>query len=190
MSKLKINNTILFLCDIQEVFRNIIYNSSIVINNSEYLIKVKNSLDMEMLVTEHNKKAFSSTISELSNLFNQNQNIFHKNKFSMLTDELFSHLKSKKEIENIILFGFETHVCILQTALALKNNNYNCYVISDAVSSQNKYDREIALKRIENEGIKLSTVESIVYELLETAEHSKFKDILKIIKEHKLKESF
>ena len=48
---------------------------------------------------------------------------------------------------------------------------------------EKKIDMDVALKRLENEGIKLTTAETAIYEILESADAKEFKEILKLIKE-------
>ncbi len=67
----------------------------------------------------------------------------------MLVEDTMKYLKNHKERDTVILTGIEAHVCLQQTALDLLDKNYKVFVVSDAVSSQRKLDRDYALKRIE-----------------------------------------
>ena len=59
---------------------------------------------------------------------------------------------------------------------------YEVQVVADCVSSRESRNRDIALKRIQAEGARLTTCEMTIYELLKTAENPKFREILQIIK--------
>jgi isochorismate hydrolase len=60
---------------------------------------------------------FGETEKEITNEL-ENPKIYHKLKFSMLTDEVLTDLV-KTGRKQIILFGIEAHVCVLQTSLDL-----------------------------------------------------------------------
>ena len=73
-------------------------------------------------------------------------------------------------------------VCVLQTALDLQQSGHRPVIVADAVSSRNEYDKEIALKRLETEGIRVTTVESILFELCKVSGTDTFKAISKLVK--------
>ena len=101
----------------------------------------------------------------------------------MVTEDLDEILQLHSQRKNVIIAGIETHVCVLQSCLNFLARGYNVVIVADAVSSQRDYDREIALERMRKEGAIISTVESLLYELMVTSEHKEFKGILKYVKE-------
>lgn len=60
----------------------------------------------------------------------------------------------------------KSHVCVLQTALQLRQQGIQPYVLADGVSSCNKEEISIALARIRQDGGIVSTSESIIFELV------------------------
>ena len=82
----------------------------------------------------------------------------------------------------MIVAGIETHICVYQTAMGLADD-HEVQVVSDAVSSRTAQNKAAALARMAaRDGIELTTVEMAVFEMLRTAEHPAFRDILRIIK--------
>ena len=61
--------------------------------------------------------------------------------------EFIEELKNKK-ITNLIVCGIETHICIQQTALDCLQKGFEVILVSDAMSSRNSVDHEIALQRM------------------------------------------
>lgn len=57
--------------------------------------------------------------------------------FSMCTAEVINELQEHRN-ENIIICGIESHVCVLQTVLALHvhDRRLKIYVVCDAISSR------------------------------------------------------
>ena len=89
-----------------------------------------------------------------------------------------------KNRNTIILIGIETHICALQSALDLIKNGYNVYYVVDAGGSMRLIDENFALKRMENNGVILTTAECIIFQLLKDAKHPKFRNIQKHVKKH------
>ena len=103
-----------------------------------------------------------------------------KMEFSLANiQEFLEELKNKK-ITNLIVCGIETHICIQQTALDLQKG-FEVILVSDAMSSRNRVDHEIALQRMIQKGAILTTTESIIFELCKTADRKEFKEIRNII---------
>ena len=97
----------------------------------------------------------------------------------MCVDPFLKDLKETKK-ENVILFGIEAHVCVLQTAQDLLENGFNVHLAADATSSQRPFDRSVAFDRMKEMGVYISTTESLLFQMLRTAEFEKFKDISKL----------
>ena len=57
------------------------------------------------------------------------------------------------------------------------------HVLVDGVSSQRPMDRAAALRRLEAEGLRLSTSEMALFDLLKTAEAENFKAVSAIVRE-------
>uniref|UniRef100_A0A0K0DTJ5 Isochorismatase domain-containing protein n=1 Tax=Strongyloides stercoralis TaxID=6248 RepID=A0A0K0DTJ5_STRER len=178
LSFINAETSILFICDVQEKFRpSISYFNEIVVI-IQRLIKAANILNIKIIGTEQYPKGLGHTIEELS-LAENNIKIFEKKVFSMLTEEVKKNID--KEIKTVIICGLETHICILQTTKELLQNGYKVIVVADGVSSRTIGDKKIALRHLEKIGAQIRTSESILFELLKTAEHPNFKDIQKII---------
>jgi len=97
--------------------------------------------------------------------------------------KLASERDTENEVDKVILCGIETHVCILQTCVDLRRNNFDVYLPVDAIGSQRPEDHETAIRRLEREGVKLTTTESVVFELVKDSKHENFKEISSLIKD-------
>lgn len=82
----------------------------------------------------------------------------------------------------VLLCGIETHVCIYQTAVDLLRQDSYVDVVADAVSSRALENKQIAINRLAAEEAKITCTETVLFELLKTAEHPKFRQIAKLIK--------
>jgi len=81
-----------------------------------------------------------------------------------------------------LLCGIETHVCIYQTAIGLRDKGYEVGVVADSVSSRTEGNKEIALQGMRDLGVGITSVETVLFELLKTAEDREFKEILKLVR--------
>jgi nicotinamidase-related amidase len=82
----------------------------------------------------------------------------------------------------IVIAGCEAHVCLLQTALDLLEEEFEVWVVTDACGSRTEQNRDAAFDRLAGAGCELVTVEMVAFEWLRTADHPMFKDVLGLIK--------
>lgn len=102
--------------------------------------------------------------------------------FSILRDiDVMEAINSYKR-KQVILCGYETHICLYQSAMDLLHSGYEVYLVLDATSSRKLIDKEVAVQRITEAGGKLVTVEMLLFELLRDALNPAFKSISKLIK--------
>ncbi|RMG69240.1 MAG: isochorismatase family protein [Calditrichaeota bacterium] len=96
--------------------------------------------------------------------------------------EVWDRLNTLEEQRYVILFGIETHVCVLQTALDLISEDFVPVIVEDCVSSRRPNDKQVALRRMESVGCILTTSESLLFELLGKAGTDTFKAISGLVK--------
>ena len=83
---------------------------------------------------------------------------------------------------SIVLAGVEAHVCLLQTALDLLEDEFDVWVVTDACTSRTERNRDAAYDRLAAAGAELLTTEMVLFEWLRTAEHEHFKQVQALIK--------
>ena len=82
----------------------------------------------------------------------------------------------------VVIAGCETHVCLLQTALELLEEEFDVWVVTDASSSRTERNRDAAFDRLAGAGAELVTTEMVLFEWLRTCEDPAFKDMLALVK--------
>ncbi len=83
---------------------------------------------------------------------------------------------------SIVVAGCEAHVCLLQTALDLLEDEFEVWVVTDACSSRTERNRDAAFDRLAAAGVELVTTEMVAFEWLRSAEHPAFKAAQALIK--------
>ncbi|TFZ08487.1 isochorismatase family protein [Ramlibacter humi] len=83
---------------------------------------------------------------------------------------------------SVVLAGCEAHVCLLQTALELLDQEFDVWVVTDACSSRTERNRDAAFDRLAGAGCELVTTEMVVFEWLRSAEHPRFREALALVK--------
>lgn len=84
--------------------------------------------------------------------------------------------------KSIVLAGVEAHVCLLQTALDLLDEEFEVWVVTDACTSRTERNRDAAYDRLAGAGAELVTTEMVIFEWLRGAEHAQFREIQALIK--------
>jgi len=82
----------------------------------------------------------------------------------------------------IVIAGVEAHVCLLQTALDLLEEEFEVWVVTDACTSRTERNRDAAYDRLAGAGAELVTTEMVIFEWLRSAEHPQFKALQALIK--------
>ena len=172
--------TAFILIDLQEKFIPVINNIDEVINNSNILVKASEILKIPLLVTEQYPKGLGKT-SEKVELAKGVEKI-EKNEFSCFECNKFADKIKKLGVESIVIFGIESHVCILQTALSALEKKIDVHVISDAVSSRTKENKLIGIERMRQSGVFIASTEMILFQLMKTADKKEFKEVQNLIK--------
>ena len=179
--RILLGDTVAVCVDIQEKFTGIIYKFDKIFKNTQKLIDGLNILEVPILVTEQYPKGLGYTISEIKQHLSE-YNPIEKVAFSCCGSDDFCDAIKKTGKKIVIVFGIETHVCVLQTVLDLIEMGYQPVLIEDCVSSRNKSDRKIALNRMRQEGAILTSYESVLFELSKVAGTEKFKQISNLVK--------
>lgn len=86
------------------------------------------------------------------------------------------------ERSSIVIAGCEAHVCLMQTALHLLEDEFEVWVVTDACSSRTERNRDAAFDRLAGAGAELVTTEMVVFEWLRSAEAPQFKAMQALIK--------
>jgi nicotinamidase-related amidase len=165
---LDIQQCCLTIVDVQGKLAQLMHGKEALFKNVQILVQAAKILD-------------GPTIPEIAELLDGNEPI-NKSAFSCCGEENFNAGLKDLARNQVLLCGIETHVCIYQTAVDLFRQDFHVEIIADAVSSRAPENKQIAINRLTAEGAKITCTETVLFELLKTAEHPNFRQIAKLVK--------
>ena len=193
----------LVLVDYQERLMPAIFQGQAALANAIKLAQIARLVDVPVWGTEQNPSRLGGNDGELRALCQRTLSKMH---FSAVEEglgdwlrppakpqggnarSLPKHLQKAREQEqaierpSIVIAGCEAHVCLLQTALELLEEEFEVWVVTDACSSRTERNRDAAFDRLAGAGAELVTTEMVAFEWLRSCEHPAFKDMLGLVK--------
>ncbi len=190
----------LVLVDYQQRLMPAIADSAGVIANAQRLARIAKALQMPCFATEQNPAGLGPTVDELRPHLGP---VLPKMDFSAAgllmprlrpppkgpagnARSLPRHLQKPAAPppgrDIVVIAGCEAHVCLLQTALELMDEEIEVWVVTDACGSRTERNRDAAFDRLAGAGAELVTTEMVAFEWLRTAEHPLFKEVLAMVK--------
>jgi nicotinamidase-related amidase len=173
VSLLERDRSALVVVDVQEAFRPYASFEGVA-EASAKLLQAARLLGIPRLVSEQYPKGLGHTAAEVGL---KDEQPISKTVFSAARAEGFD-LHGR---DQAVVCGIETHVCVSQTVHDLLARGLEVHVPADAVGSRHALDYERALERLERAGAVVSSVEAVLFELLERAGTPEFKEVQKLI---------
>lgn len=193
----------LVLVDYQQRLMPTIHEGDAVVANAVRLAKIAQLLQVPLWCTEENPAGLGGTVEVLQPLvagrvlakmdFDGSSVLLPKLKPAPKQAQggnarsLPKHLQKAVPApepgrEMIVLAGCEAHVCLLQTALGLLEQEQEVWVVTDACGSRSERNRDAAFDRLAGAGAELVTTEMVAFEWLRHAEHPRFREVLALVK--------
>lgn len=193
----------LLLVDFQERLMPAMHQGEAVVANAQRLARASTLLKVPTFVTEQNASRLGPTVADLRLALPEKVRVFHKMMFSAVEEgvcellapappapagnarSLPKHLQKPSvpsRREQVVLAGCEAHVCVLQTALDLLEEDFSVWVVTDACTSRTERNRDAAFDRLAGAGADLVSTEMVLFEWLRGCEHPQFKAVQALIK--------
>jgi nicotinamidase-related amidase len=191
----------LVLVDYQSRLMPAIFEAPLVLANAQRLARVAKLLQVPIWGTEQNPSRLGENPPEIRGLCTRT---LAKMQFSGVEEGLGEWLRppvkapagnarslpkhlqkpsnTPTERSSVVIAGCEAHVCLMQTALHLLEDEFEVWVVTDACSSRTERNRDAAFDRLAGAGAELVTMEMVAFEWLRSAEHGHFKEVHALIK--------
>ena len=173
--------SVLVLVDYQERLLPAIHDGARVLAQGLRLGRVAHELGVPVLGTEQNPRGLGPNAAALRDLCGQTLAKMH---FDACEDGLIDAVRRARTpaAADVVVAGCEAHVCLLQTALELIEDEFEVWVVTDACGSRTERNRDAAYDRLAGAGAELVTTEMVCFEWLRSCEHPAFKDVLALVK--------
>ncbi|MDR1245707.1 MAG: isochorismatase family protein [Clostridiales Family XIII bacterium] len=196
-NRIKRDETILAVIDLQERLIPAMYEGDETVERAERLIRGCRILGAPVLVTQQYTRGLGETVNAVAAALTEALPAdkdglgavpaaefvpVEKTSFSAMGAQDFVLRLKASGKKNILLCGVEAHVCVLQSGLDMLASGFNVFFVSDIISSRKRGDTEAAFRRMAAAGAAETTYESALFELLEGAKESGFKQISGLVK--------
>jgi nicotinamidase-related amidase len=174
----------LIVVDIQEKLLPPIFQKEQLLRNSTLLVRAAGVLKVPAILSTQYAKGLGKTVPEIASLLPETEAI-DKDRFSCFGSDVFCTLLKRLpgNRNTLLLCGMESHICVMQTALAALREGYLVHVASDAVGSRTEWNWKIGLERMRAAGAVISSTEMMIYELMRSSSSPAFKEMLPYLKE-------
>ncbi len=169
----------LLIVDVQERLCRAMEPRSLerMVQRTSAAIRGAQALGLPIVYTEQYSKGLGPTIPPLQELLGSATRV-EKLTFTCALPEVVAALKRNQ----ILIAGMETHVCVFQSARDLAEQQFQPFLLSDAVLSRTEEDRQAGLSLCREVGAVVTTVESALFDLLGKAGTPEFKAISAAVK--------
>lgn len=175
-----IDESVLVVIDPQPSFMGGIWRADEILGRIRFLVQVANILDIPILITEQNPSKMGGCDPDLLAMIGKPA--LAKMEFGAWKNEGFADAMSETGRSQAIIVGIETHICVCQTANQMLDDDFEVFVVGDAVSARTEAMHKLAIKRLRDAGAVIAHSESVAYEWMVTADHPKFRDVLQSVK--------
>ncbi len=182
------NEAVLVVVDVQEKLLPHIDGAASLLPAISRLIEAFTLVEAPIVVTEQYRKGLGPTdpsiVATLGRLGRLGRSFAPIEKMTFGGGAAPSFVSALEALgrREVVLCGIEAHVCVLQTAVQLRDLGYTVFLAVDAVSSRRPRDVEIALRRMEQSGVRFTSVEMAGFELLRAAGTDAFRAWSRIIR--------
>jgi nicotinamidase-related amidase len=204
-TKSRADRTALIVIDMQEKLIPAMYEMQSLILRAETLLRGCALMNQPIIFTQQYTKGLGETIEPIRNAYveaasSANENVklaiedqimphqhitfshIEKTDFSAVGEPAFIAALDATGCRNVALCGVEAHICVLQTAEDLRKLGYAVSVAADATASRREIDAHFAYSRMTQDGITVTTSETLLFGFLKNSKHSMFRQISELVK--------
>jgi nicotinamidase-related amidase len=153
----------------------------LLLDSLEIFIDSMTCFSIPVVVTEQAPEKLGGSLHQIAEKLPQ-CTLFKKNTFSAFGEHSFCEWVAGNNINHLLLSGIETSICIYLTALDALKKGLGVTIISDCVLSRRDADAGTALNELSKAGASILSLETILYSLMGSSNHPKFKEICSLVK--------
>jgi nicotinamidase-related amidase len=174
-------NTVGLIIDIQEKLVPVMEEQEKLLRNCKILVEGLQTLGIPLITTQQYTKGLGPTVEPIRSAIKDFDPV-EKREFSCCDADAVTGRLKQMQAKKVIICGIESHVCVLQTAVDLKEAGYFPVIVMDCVSSRSWDSLDLAAERFRYEGILMTSCESVLFELTRSSAAPEFKTISGLVK--------
>ncbi|HHF0537793.1 TPA: hydrolase [Vibrio alginolyticus] len=175
-------NTGLIVVDVQGKLATLMHERDALIENITKLVKGAKALDLPILWLEQNPERLGPTAEPIREVLESTHLPITKYTFDGCKEATFKVAVENAKVDTWLVCGIESHICVYQTAVSLRQSGYRVELVTDCVSSRTAANKALALAKLTANGVVLTGLEMCLYEMVEDCRAPEFKEILALIK--------
>ncbi|EJL6925041.1 isochorismatase family protein [Vibrio alginolyticus] len=175
-------NTGLIVVDVQGKLATLMHESNALIENITKLVKGAKALDLPILWLEQNPERLGPTAEPIREVLESTHLPITKYTFDGCKEATFNVAVENAKVDTWLVCGIESHICVYQTAVSLRQSGYRVELVTDCVSSRTAANKALALAKLTANGVVLTGLEMCLYEMVEDCRAPEFKEILALVK--------
>lgn len=175
------SDSVFLTIDVQERLLKSIENSSEIVDQINLAQHVCNLLQVPVIQFVQNEQGLGPIHPKLTRA--TIAATLEKKAFSPFIEDDLRRFLEGVDASQWILTGLESHICVLQTARDLLRMGKHVVVLADATSSLSVYDYASALSELRQEGARVCTTQTLIFDWLKRSDHPAFKIVLKWLKQ-------
>ncbi|MCK9245992.1 MAG: isochorismatase family protein [Anaerolineaceae bacterium] len=176
-----IENCLVVIIDVQGNLAKVVAEAELANQNVKKLVQGSLELGLPVFLTAQAPEKIGHTTDIIRSLLPE-QVEYPRISFSIWADQALREAIQHSGRKQVLLCGFESHICLYQSAIDLLKEGYEVWIVADAVSSRSLANKEVALGELRAQGVHLTSVEMALFALLRDAQHPSFRMISKIIR--------
>ena len=174
--------TVLLVVDMQQKIFCQVERGPEILHSIWKLIQAFQIMELPIIISEQYPKGLGSTLPPLQTLLGESYKPWEKTTFSCMDDPSFKQNVMAMSQKQWVVVGIEAHICVLQTVKGLLDLGKEVVVLNDSIASRSIFDYSTAIAEMRDEGARISSTETILFELLKDSKHPQFKAISELIK--------
>ena len=140
------------------------------VDQAVWLATIARLLDIPAVVTEEAPEREGATEPRLLERLGPGVPVLTKPTFGLAECPEIVHEILQAKRSTAVLVGFETDVCVLQSAIGLKDMGFRVAVVADASYTQNASEHEFGLRRMAQLGIEIVHAKGVALEWMRTVD--------------------
>ncbi len=179
--RINCDNSLLIIVDVQGKLALSMFDRAALLANIKRLIDSAPDLEIPMAVLEQIPEKLGPTLPVLG-IKEENVPVFAKRTFSAWGQPAFVDYLEKMKRRHLVVAGIESHVCVYQSISDFQQAGYVTHFVGDAVSSRSEKNYRMGLDMCRAAGARLTTTESVLFELMASVDHPAFRNILRRVR--------